>query len=296
MAKKPAGLGRGIENIFIENALDSENRVFSLRLSQIEPRSDQPRKHFDAESLASLADSIAAHGVLQPILVREVKDGFYQIIAGERRWRAAKMAGLTEIPVVVTEGDDKYAAQCALVENVQRENLNPVEEAFAYKALIEDYNMTQEAVAAAIGKSRSAVANSLRLLDLPEGALAMLAAEKFSAGHARALLSLKRREDILPLAEKIVKTGMSVRMAEAAAAALNRQDERTNKTEQEEEGLGEIKVDYFADLERRLMDAMGRRVKICSQGKRKHIEISYEDNGDLQVLLTRLLGEAALEY
>lgn len=296
MAKKPAGLGRGIENIFIENALDSENRVFSLRLSQIEPRSDQPRKHFDAESLASLADSIAAHGVLQPILVREVKDGFYQIIAGERRWRAAKMAGLTEIPVVVTEGDDKYAAQCALVENVQRENLNPVEEAFAYKALIEDYNMTQEAVAAAIGKSRSAVANSLRLLDLPEGALAMLAAEKFSAGHARALLSLKRREDILPLAEKIVKTGMSVRMAEAAAAALNRQDERTNKTEQEEEGLGEIKVDYFADLERRLMDAMGRRVKICSQGKRKHIEISYEDNEDLQVLLTRLLGEAALEY
>ncbi|NLK39163.1 MAG: ParB/RepB/Spo0J family partition protein [Clostridiales bacterium] len=288
MAKKPAGLGRGIENIFIDNEIDSENRISSLRVSQLEPRSDQPRKTFDAESLASLADSIAVHGVLQPILVREAEGGYYQIVAGERRWRAAKMAGLTEIPVIVTEGDDKHAAQCAIVENVQREDLNPVEEAFAYKSLIEDHNMTQEQVSAVIGKSRSAVANSLRLLDLPEGALSMLAAGKFTAGHARALLSLKRKEDIMPLAEKIYESEMSVRMVEAAAASLNKQAERESENAADE---GEIKIDYYADIERRLMDAFGRRVKIS----RKRIEISFEDNDDLQVLLTRLMGEAVLE-
>ena len=288
MAKKPAGLGRGIENIFIDNEIDSENRISSLRVSQLEPRSDQPRKTFDAESLASLADSIAVHGVLQPILVREAEGGYYQLVAGERRWRAAKMAGLTEIPVIVTEGDDKHAAQCAIVENVQREDLNPVEEAFAYKSLIEDHNMTQEQVSAVIGKSRSAVANSLRLLDLPEGALSMLAAGKFTAGHARALLSLKRKEDIMPLAEKIYESEMSVRMVEAAAASLNKQAERESENAADE---GEIKIDYYADIERRLMDAFGRRVKIS----RKRIEISFEDNDDLQVLLTRLMGEAVLE-
>lgn len=295
MAKKPVGLGRGIENIFIENAIDGESRISSLRISQIEPRSDQPRKSFDAESLASLADSIAVHGVLQPILVREAEGGYYQIIAGERRWRAAKMAGLTEIPVVVTEGDDKHAAQCAIVENVQRENLNPVEEAFAYKSLLEDYNMTQEEISATIGKSRSAVANSLRLLDLPEGALAMLSAGKFTAGHARALLSLKNKEDILPLAEKIYKSGLSVRLSEEAAANLNRQAQKEKKTREEAAEADAFAVDYYGDLERRLMDTLGRRVKILQTGGKKRIEISFEDNDDLQVLLTRLMGDAVLE-
>lgn len=290
MSKKPAGLGRGIDNIFIDNSMDSDSRVSVLRLSQIEPRSDQPRKTFDSESLASLADSIAAHGVLQPILVRECEGGYYQIIAGERRWRAAKMAGLTEIPVVVTEGDDKHAAQCAIVENVQREDLNPVEEAFAYKALAQDYNMTQEEISSVIGKSRSAIANALRLLDLPDGALAMLSAGEISAGHARALLSLKNREYIMPLADKIYKNGMSVRAAEESAAAMNKRPAQKPEPEH-----ADVEVDYYADIERRLMDSLGRRVKICKTGNKKRIEISYEDNDDLETLLSKLFGEAAAE-
>lgn len=291
MARKLSGLGRGIDNIFIDNAIESENRISSLRVSQIEPRADQPRKTFDAGSLASLADSIAVHGVLQPILVRESEGGYYQIVAGERRWRAAKMAGLTEIPVVVTEGDDKQAAQFAIVENVQREDLNPVEEAFAYKSLSEDYNMTQEEISSTIGKSRSAVANSVRLLDLPDGALAMLSDGKITAGHARALLSLKNRGEIMPLAEKIYKQGMSVRAAEMAASKLNKHQ----KTEEEPDETDDVEVDYYADLERRIRDNLGRRVKICKTGSKKCIEISYEDNEDLQELLTRLFGQTLLD-
>ncbi len=292
MAKRLSGLGRGIDNIFFDNSIERENPITSMRIAQIEPKSDQPRKNFDTESLAGLADSIAAHGVLQPILVRESEAGFYQIIAGERRWRASKMAGLTEIPVIVTKQDDKNAAQCAIIENVQRENLNPVEEAFGYKTLADDYNMTQEEISSVIGKSRSSIANSLRLLDLPEAALSMLSAGKFTAGHARALLSLKNKENILPLAEKIYSKQMSVREAENMAAALNKPPKLTPETE---EG-GRIRIDYFSAVENKLMGILGRRVKIHGSGRKKRIEISYEDNEDLEILLAKITGKSDIEY
>ena len=178
---KISGLGRGLENIFSDNAVEERNDITKLKITQIEPRSDQPRKDFDPESLAQLADSIAAHGVLQPLLVRESGDGFYEIIAGERRWRASKLAGLTEVPVIVIEADELKAAQVALIENIQREDLNPIEEAMAYAELIRSYGMRQEDAARQLGKSRSAVANAMRLLDLPDEVLDMIKSGELSA-------------------------------------------------------------------------------------------------------------------
>ena len=168
---KTSGLGRGLENIFSENAIEENNEITKLKISRIEPRADQPRREFDNESLAQLADSISAHGVLQPLIVREAENGFYEIIAGERRWRASKLAGLDEVPVIVVEADELKAAQLALIENIQREDLNPIEEAMAYAELIRTYGMKQEDAARQLGKSRSAVANAVRLLDLPDDVL-----------------------------------------------------------------------------------------------------------------------------
>ncbi len=284
MAKK-TGLGRGLDFIFDDNSIESDGSgVTSLRISDVEPKSDQPRKNFDNEALSQLADSIAANGVLQPILVREVEGGFYQIIAGERRWRASKLAGLTEIPAIVMEADDLKTAQIALIENIQRENLNAYEEAKAYRALIDQFELTQEDVAGRLGKSRSSIANSLRLLDLPEEISDLLQSDKLSAGHCKALLGLRDRSKLRALAEKIINNNLSVREAEALVR-------KANKPEKEEEEIVPVKVDYVAELEKKVTGLTGRYCKIQTKGQRKTVSIEYGGDGDLEKLLSMLCGK-----
>ena len=228
---KNKGLGRGIDAIFSDNSIEqTPDAATKIRISDIEPRKDQPRKTFDKEALAGLAESIAANGVLQPILVMETAEGTYSIIAGERRWRAAKMAGLSEIPAMIMEIDEVTASKIALIENLQREDLNPCEEARGYRELMKKYDLTQEQIASGIGKSRSAVANSLRLLDLPDEVLDMIADKRLSAGHGRALLGLRDRDRILPLAERISLRNMSVRDAEAAVKKENNSEKISTAT------------------------------------------------------------------
>ena len=288
MAKKPSGLGTGLDALFVDNSVESQNTVTTIRVAQIEARAEQPRKSFEGEALAQLADSIKVHGILQPILVRAAGSGYYQIIAGERRFRAAKMAGLTEVPVLITEADDETTAQMALIENVQRENLNPLEEAMAYKELAENYGLTQEKLSEKIGKSRSAIANSMRLLDLPDEVLAMLRDSKLSAGHARALLGLKEEADVIFLAKKIVDDGLSVRAVENAVKKLNSKDEDEEKINMDKKEL----VDYVKALEEKSMTELGRRVKIKVNGKDKHVKIYFEDNADLDELLKKIVGKS----
>ena len=293
MAAKKSGLGRGIDSIFLdtefENAL--EGGVKTLRISQIDPTVGQPRKTFDQEALASLADSIAVHGVLQPILVREVGPDRYAIVAGERRWRAAKLAALSEIPVIVVEMDEKTAAEVALIENIQREDLNPIEEAEAYETLANEYRMTQEEIASRVGKSRSAIANTMRLLDLPTDVRAMVVAGTLSAGHARALLGLLDREMMLLLAQKAVENDYSVRDMEEEVRRANR---LFGKTEEEEPAPAPFKVDYAKELERKMITALGRKVKVCAKGAKKSLVLYFEDNEDLEGLLEQILGKEFL--
>lgn len=286
MAKKNAGLGRGFYEIYDDNSFEKGSNQ-NIRIADIEPRHDQPRKTFEKEPLETLADSIAAYGVLQPIIVREneATPGTYEIIAGERRWRAAKMAGLTEIPAVVFDGDELKAAQVALIENIQREDLNPVEEAFGYGALIERFGLTQEQVAKQVGKSRSAVANMLRLLELPKEVLEMLKAGDISAGHARALLGLDDDEAIIELANKIISKQMSVREVEFAVRRAN------EKADEDEEAKvhPQIKV-HMKELERRAMSSLGRKVRISRSTKKKVVELTYDNDEDLETLLVTLCG------
>ena len=287
MARKLGGLGRGFYDIYDDNTFEKGTGQ-TLRISDIEPRRDQPRKTFDRESLEVLADSIAAYGVLQPIIVRENASapGLYEIIAGERRWRASKMAGLTEIPAIVFDGDELRAAQVALIENVQREDLNPVEEAFGYGALIERFGLTQEQVAKQVGKSRSAIANMLRLLDLPDEALEMLKAGDITAGHARALLALDDDDQIMELANKIVAKSMSVREVEYAVKRINeRHDE-----EIEAKVHPQVTV-HMKELERKAMSALGRKVRISRSAKRRVVELTYDNDEDLETLLKTLCGD-----
>ena len=285
MAKK-SGLGRGLDILFLDNAVaDRTNTVEFVKISQIDPKSNQPRKTFDNDALAQLADSISTHGVLQPIIVRLRESGRYEIVAGERRWRASKLAGLSEIPAVIVDHDELKTAQIAIVENIQRENLNPLEEAMAYRALAEEHGMTQEEIATQVGKSRSAIANFVRLLDLPEDVLPLLAEGKLSAGHARALLSLKNPENAVILAHKIVEFGLSVRETENEVKKCNKPPKEEPETDQ---SFGE--KDYVADLERRLMRSLGRKAKIKYKGEQKSITLYYEDNMDLEVLLAQICG------
>ena len=284
MAKK-TGLGRGLDFIFDDNSIESDGSgVTSLRISDVEPKSDQPRKNFDNEALSQLADSIAANGVLQPILVREVGSGFYQIIAGERRWRASKLAGLTEIPAIVMEADDLKTAQIALIENIQREDLNAYEEAKAYRALIDQFELTQEEVAGRVGKSRSSIANSLRLLDLPEEISDLLQGDKLSAGHCKALLGLRDRSKLRALAEKIINNNLSVREAEALVR-------KANKPEKNENEIEPLKDDYVSELEKKVTGLTGRYCKIQPKGQRKTVSIEYGGDGDLEKLLSILCGK-----
>ena len=288
--KKNSGLGRGLDAIFLENTLEKEaenkeNQISLLKVSLIDPKSDQPRKNFDKEALEELAESISQNGLLQPILVREYGTGRYQIIAGERRFRASKIAGLTEIPSIILDKDDRKVAEIALIENIQREDLNPIEEAMAYKALAEEYQLTQEELSMKVGKSRSAIANSTRLLDLPKDVLTLVASGELSAGHGRTLLGLRNREDMLPLAEKVIVSDLSVRQLEEEVKRAN----KPKKPEPEEEPIPV--VDYFREMEIRVQSYLGRKVKIEGKGRKKTLTLYYEDNEDLDVLLESLCGK-----
>lgn len=290
------GLGRDFYSILDDNMLEEKkDSVTTLKISDIEPRADQPRKTFDSENLQLLADSIAIHGVLQPIIVRENPNfaGSYEIIAGERRWRASKMAGLSDIPVVIVDGDDLKVAQISLVENVQRENLNPVEEALAYSALMDRHNLTQEQIAKEVGKSRPAVANMLRLLDLPDEVLEMLKAEKITNGHARALLGLEKDEDMIALAQKTEEKGLSVREVERLVKNIcEKNDEVQAIVEEKPDAQRRV---YMRDLEKKVMQTLGRKVKINQSNKKKTLELAYHSDEDLEALLTLICGNGIFE-
>jgi ParB family chromosome partitioning protein len=285
MAKKQA-LGRGMDAIFLDNSLDVSERTNTLRLSQIEPRRSQPRKYFDTESLSQLADSIASNGLIQPIIVREIEGSdFYQIIAGERRWRAAKLAGLSEVPVVIIDADDKKAAEYALIENIQREDLNPIEEARGLKSLIDDYKLTQEQVSKQVGKSRVAVTNSLRLLELPDDVLNLVAEKTLSAGHARALLGLSDKSKISETADLVIRGELSVRATEELVKKLN------SAPKPEKSERNNVEDEYYSSLEKKITDTLGCKVRISHSTRKKSISISYKDTAELESLLRKLVGE-----
>ncbi len=286
------GLGRDFYSILDDNMIeDKKDSVSKIKVNDIEPRRDQPRKNFDEESIQLLADSISIHGVLQPIIVRENSDfpNTYEIIAGERRWRAAKMAGLSEIPAITVDGDDLKVAQIALVENVQRENLNPVEEAFAYQALVDRFGLTQEQLSKEVGKSRSAIANMLRLIDLPDEVLSLLKEGKITNGHARAILGLDDEDQMIALAQKVYERDLSVREVEKTVKRLlAEQDVETLKTTPDESVQKRV---YMRDLERRVMDKLGRKVKINQTTKKKTVELTFDNDADLEELLTLICGK-----
>lgn len=298
--KRANGLGRLMDDLLDDNLPEERKKgATQLRISAIEPRSNQPRKSFDREALEVLADSIAVYGILQPIIVRENADlpGTYAIIAGERRWRAAKMAGLTEIPAVIFDGDDLKAAQVAMIENIQREDLNPVEEAFGYRDLIDRFGLTQDMVAKQVGKSRPAVANALRLLDLPEELLDMLRDGTISPGHARALLGLSDPELMAVYAEKVTQNGLSVRDTENL---VRRANERALSAQQENETevvtpTSVMRKAQIRLLEKKSMSALGRKVKISTSGKKRAVELYYSDDDDLTALLTAICGASIFE-
>ena len=292
MAKvKNKGLGRGLESLFDDNFasldLSSNTGPATLRLADIEPMSSQPRKNFDEEALSALTKSIMEHGVLQPIIVRQnpAFEGTYEIIAGERRWRAAKDAGLSEIPAIILDADDLKAAQLALIENVQREDLNAVEEAFGYRALIEKFELTQEQVADKVGKSRPAIANSLRLLELPDKVIDMLEVNEISAGHARTLLSLKNSDDMVMLAERIKARGMSVRETEATVKRILNAKARVVAEPDPQASL------YIRDVEDRASVILGRRVRVTNTPRKKTVELTFENDDDFTYVLKKLCGD-----
>ena len=298
------GLGRGLESIFADNYSPVEkivtttvkkDGVQTLRISEIEPKADQPRKYFDTESLEVLAESISQHGLLQPIIVRKSEGGFYQIIAGERRWRASKLANLTEIPAIVMEADALKAAEIAIIENVQRENLNPYEEAQAYASLMSEFKLTQEEVSAKVGKSRPAIANSMRLLELPDEVLELLKAGDISAGHARDLLGLKDKGIIEDTANKILIRSLSVRDTEDLVKKLNKAYENALKGEEEKVDTSDLIVDYIKDLEKKAMSLTGKRIKIQTKGKCRMVQIEYVDNEDLEDIMIKLCGKKIAE-
>ena len=280
-SKKPSGLGRGLGALLGDDVLKAETTgSLYLPISQVESCSSEPRKHFDEASLAELADSIRQHGIIQPLTVRKLASGYYQIIAGERRWRAARLAGLQEVPVIVMEADDRKAAELAMIENLQREDLNPMEEAAGYQALMEQHHMTQEEAAQRVGKSRSAVANSLRLLNLAPAVRKLVEEDKLSAGHARALLPLPPALQE-KAAEAVVSGGLSVRQAEALAKRL--------AAEQKEKPAAQSAgVDYAAEAQKELSSKLGRGVRIVTGRKKGRIELEYYGLDDLNDLLDAL--------
>lgn len=290
---KPKGLGRGLDSIFFDNTeTESTNAPNVIRLADIRPRADQPRKSFDQEALEQLARSIAEHGLIQPIVVRKSLGGFYEIIAGERRWRASKLAGLEEVPTIILDSDDLKTAEISLIENIQRENLNAIEEALAYRMLIETYSLTQESVAQRVGKSRTAVTNSLRLLDLPDSVSTLVAEGKLSAGHARALLGLDDKDIIHQIALEVSEKELSVRETEELVRRLNKPRAVKNPVVTEE---NDSEPDYVAILEKKVRQTIGRRVKIVSGKRSKKLEIEFSDDRDLENLLATLCGKSIFD-
>lgn len=283
MAVRKGGLGKGLDALFIDNTTD--NGAVTLRISEIEPNRSQPRKEFDESALADLADSIREHGVIQPLLVRPLPTGGYQLVAGERRWRASRMAGLGEVPVVIRELSDHKAMELALIENLQRQDLNPMEEALGYRSLMEEYQMTQEEVAKAIGKSRPAIANSLRLLALPQQVVDLIREGKLSAGHGRALLALEEESAILEAAQTAVKKHWTVREIEKMAQSSHKKTKVST---------GPDKDHYYTELELALSQVLGRQVTITSKGKNRTLSIAFFDKEDLSALVSRLCGDQDL--
>lgn len=280
MAAKKTGLGRGFDAIMVDNSVEEisgNSGAFKVKLMDIEPNREQPRKQFDEEALSELADSISKHGVLQPLLVRPLTDGSYQLVAGERRWRASRLAGLTEVPVIVRDLTDSQVAELALVENLQRENLNPLEEANGYKELGEKFGYTQEQIAEVVGKSRSAVANSLRLLALPKSVATLVSEGKLSMGHARALLSLEDEKMMSDLAKLIVANDLSVRETERLARNMKKDEPKGKKTKK--------RNPFYDEAELALSDVLGRKVRITKSSKKGALEIEFFDDADLKKLL-----------
>ena len=280
MAAKMGGLGRGLDALFAENAVEEQGKTVSLRISEIEPNRDQPRKQFDDAALADLAASIEQHGVLQPLLVRPLPGGGYQLVAGERRWRASRMAGLTEVPVVVREMTDREASELALIENLQRQDLNPMEEAVGYRTLMEQYGMTQEEAARAVNKSRPAVANALRLLNLPEELAKMVRDGKLSAGHARTLLSFETAEEQAEAAQAVIKQDLSVRALEKMAKA-SRSTKRPERTVRHRDSL-------FDEVEIVLTEQLGRKVRVFDKGEGGLLQLEFYSKDDLTALCNQV--------
>lgn len=271
MAVKKGGLGRGLDALFADNSVEESSQTpVKLKIMEIEPNREQPRKIFDEAALSELADSIATHGVIQPLLVRPIKDGGYQLVAGERRWRAARIAGLTEVPVVIKDLTDSETVELAMVENLQREDLNPLEEALGYKFMMEKLSITQDEAAQKVGKSRPAVANALRLLKLPDEIQTMVENKQLSPGHARALLSFESEAQMLEVAKLIVAKGLSVR--EIEKMAQNSKKEIKPKAPKKRDT-------YFDEVELAISKATGRKVKVKETAKT--IEIEFFNNDDL---------------
>lgn len=279
---KKGGLGKGLDALFMDNETVDSGGVVTLRLSEIEPNRDQPRKIFSEEALNELADSIREHGVLQPLLVRPLPGGSYQLVAGERRWRASRMAGLQEVPVVIREMDEEQAMEIALIENLQREDLNAIEEATGYKQLMERYGMTQEQVAKRVGKSRPAIANALRLLNLPQKVMDMVGEGEVSPGHARALLAFDDQDRIVEIAQK-VKTGKySVRDIERMAKNQDEKKKKAAKAPEEPAWGG--KSAFLTEMEIAMSMEMGRKVRIIPNGEGGTLQIQFWDEEDLKSL------------
>ena len=281
MAAKKGGLGKGLDSLFGENLAEESNSTTSLRVSELEPNRDQPRKEFDSAALAELADSIAAVGVIQPLIVRPLVNGGYQIVAGERRWRAAQSAGLTEVPVIIRELSDKEVDEIALIENLQREDLNPVEEAEGYRHLMSEYGMTQEQVASRVGKSRPSVANAVRLLDLPDAILGMLTAGDLTVGHVRPLLGLHDEDAMIRIACQAVKKKMTVREVEKYVKKEKGEESEKKKPSSERDN-------YFDEVEIALSMALGRKIKVTGTEKSGKLEIDFFSHEDLTMLANLL--------
>lgn len=284
-AKERKALGTGLNVLFgddTESEFEEKGSVQTVPISKVEPRLEQPREYFDEEALETLADSISQYGLIQPIVVRKLDSGYYQIIAGERRWRASRLAGLTDVPVRIIDADDRLTAELALVENLQREDLNPIEEAKGYQTLMEDYKLTQDEVSKSVGKSRPAVANSLRLLNLCPEVLALVEKGDLSAGHARAVLGLAEAKAQLAAAKQILEGGLSVRKAESLVAKLAKakaEPERAEKTEL---------VDYAKEVAAELSRALGRKVTLSEGRRLGKIELEFYGADDREALITQL--------
>lgn len=287
MAGKKGGLGKGLGAILIENDIEDRNSTVTLKISEIEPNRSQPRSNFDEEALAELADSISQHGVLQPLIVRPILGGGYQIVAGERRWRACRMSGITEVPVIIREMNDSEMFEIALIENLQREDLSVIEEALGYKTLMETYNFTQDDVSKSVGKSRSAVANTLRLLTLPEEVIEYIKNNELSSGHGRTLLGLQDKGHILRLANLTIEKNLSVRELEKLVKKVNQETEEIEIKEY----VSERRIPFYDEVEISLKEHLSRKVKVKGNKEKGVLEIEFYSQEDLADLARILGGE-----